>query len=143
MGHGIAVPRALRFTPHIGSVNTTRLIGTIQDASGGSHDVPIAYAIIPKYAVADSQLAGMGRRSMKGISIGILLGLGLRAAEPSAEHQIAMQEGLKNYLQAVNDCQETTARAVVTRDFSAVAPGMGSSSITDFVQGRRCAVLAK
>ena len=40
------------------------------------------------------------------------------AVEPPAKDQAAMQDALRRYLVAVNDCDEAAVRAVVTKDFS-------------------------
>lgn len=40
------------------------------------------------------------------------------AVEPPAKDQAAMQDSLRRYLVAVNDCDEAAARAAVTKDFS-------------------------
>ena len=62
---------------------------------------------------------------MKTPCLSIVFGITLIAAEPPPQDQTAMQNALKLYVQAVNDCREAGAREVVTRDFSPVAPGMG------------------
>ncbi len=62
---------------------------------------------------------------MKILCLSLLLTLDSSAAVPSPTDQIEIQNALKLYVLALNDCNEAGARAVVTRDFSAVAPGMG------------------
>lgn len=58
-------------------------------------------------------------------ALAIAFSLSLTAAEPAPQDQVAMQRALKSYVEAVNDCQEARARAVVTTDFSALARCMG------------------
>lgn len=54
----------------------------------------------------------------------VLWCLVVSAVEPGAQDQAAMQDALRRYLVAVNDCDEAAARAVVTKDFSAVGHNM-------------------
>lgn len=46
------------------------------------------------------------------------------AVEPPAKDQAAMQDALRRYLVAVNDCDEAAVRAVVTKEFTATAHNM-------------------
>jgi len=62
---------------------------------------------------------------MMRLGLGLLFGFSLIAVEPLPQDQVAMQRALKLYVQAVNDCHEAGVQAVVTRDFSTVAAGMG------------------
>ncbi len=58
--------------------------------------------------------------------LGLLMAFALvvRAAEPPATDQAAMQDALRRYLVGVNDCDEAAVRAVVTKDFSALGHNM-------------------
>ncbi len=56
---------------------------------------------------------------------GLLMAVAARCAEPGAADQTAMQDALRRYMQAVNDCDAKAAGAAITKDFSPSGVGMG------------------